>query len=84
MDLLWQGEVYKEGESVATLVDPALGRAIIVTIPASAARRRPELVREAHRLADLVVFGRRYEVAGGRAEAVWRVAEALEELRSRR
>jgi hypothetical protein len=69
---------------VSTFVDPALGRAVIVTVPAAAARKRPDLVREAYRLADLVLFGRRYEVAGGRAEAVWRVAEALEELRRRR
>jgi len=65
---------------MATLVDPALGRAVIVTIPVIAARRRPDLVREVYRLADIVLFGRQYEVAGGRAEDVWRVAEALEDL----
>jgi hypothetical protein len=69
---------------VSTLIDPALGRAVIVTVPTVAARRRPELVREAHRLADIVLFGRQYEVAGGRAEDVWRVAEALEGLLPRR
>jgi hypothetical protein len=41
------------------------------------------LVREAHRLADIVLFGRRYEVAGGQPERVWRAADALKELRSR-
>jgi hypothetical protein len=69
---------------VSTVIDPALGRVTIITIPAVAARRRPELFREAHRFADLVLLGRRYEVAGGQPERVWRAADALEELRSRR
>jgi hypothetical protein len=69
---------------MSTSVDPALGRAVIVTVPVVAARKRPDLVREAYRLADLVLFGRRYEVVGGQAHEVWRVAEALEELRARR
>ena len=64
-------------------IDPALGRATIVTIPAVAARRRPQLFHEAHRLGDIVLLGRRYEVAGGQISRVWRVASALEELRSR-
>jgi hypothetical protein len=68
---------------MSTFIDPALGRAIIVTVPTVAARKRPDLVREAYRLADLVLFGRRYEVAGGQAHEVWRVAETLEELRRR-
>ncbi len=68
---------------MSTYIDRTLGRSVIVTIPAVTARRRPDLFREAHRLADLVLLGRRYEVAGGRAEDVWRVAEALEELRRR-
>jgi hypothetical protein len=83
VDLLRQGEAYKEG-GVATLIDPSLGRSIIVTIPAAAVRRHPELFREAHRFADIVLIGRRYEVAGGRPEDVWRAADALEQLRSRR
>jgi hypothetical protein len=69
---------------MSTLVDPALGRVVIVTIPAAAARRRPQLFREAHRFADIVLVGRRYEVAGGQPEDVWRAADALKELRSRR
>jgi hypothetical protein len=64
-------------------VDPALGRVTIITIPTVAARRRPELFREAHRFADVVLLGRRYEVAGGQVSRAWRVASALEELRSR-
>jgi hypothetical protein len=84
VNLLWQGEGYKEGEVIPVHIDPALGRSIIVTIPAVAARRRPELLREAHRFADLVLLGRRYEVAGGQISRAWRVANALDRLRSRR
>ncbi len=69
---------------MSTHIDPTLGNSIIVTIPTVAVRRRPQLFREAHRLADIVLLGRQYEVAGGRASDVWRVAEALKELRSRR
>ena len=65
-------------------IDPALGRAIIITIPAIAARRRPQLFHEAHRLGDIVLLGRRYEVAGGQISQAWRVANALDRLRSRR
>ena len=68
---------------MSTFIDPALGRSVIVTLPVIAARKRPDLVREAYRLADIVLFGRQYEVAGGQAHEVWRVAEALEELRRR-
>jgi len=84
VSLLWQGEAYKEGGVIPVHFDPALGRAVIVTIPRIAARCRPDLVREAYRLADLVVFGRQYEVASGQVWKAWRVAETLEELRHRR
>jgi hypothetical protein len=83
VDLLWQGEAYREGGVIPVHIDPALGRSIIITIPAVAARRRPQLFHEAHRLGDIVLLGRRYEVASGQISQAWRVAGALEELRSR-